>query len=200
MAVTQNRPNILLLCADQQRWDTICARSGCRTPTINRLAEEGVTFERSYTPVSLCCPARAMLLTGAYGWHMGVFNQIHVPERMSYGIRDDAVTYAMRMREAGYRAGYVGKWHAHWLRSPLDYGYDRASAPSSYGPDSQARCNFRPDDLYASRVARYPQRIDLFISFASFRLTSSSITAILESWIEASIQHMRSGAARLKRS
>ncbi len=156
----RNRPNILLLMSDQQRWDTIGGRSGCRTPNIDRIAAEGVTFERCYTPVSLCCPARAMLLTGAYGWHMGVYNQIHVPERMSIGLRDCAATYAARLQDAGYRTGYVGKWHAHWEKGPLDFGYRRASAPSSYGPAAEDRANFRPDDLYATRAEKYPTRIE----------------------------------------
>ncbi|MHC4718144.1 MAG: sulfatase-like hydrolase/transferase, partial [Planctomycetota bacterium] len=58
-----SRPNILLITADQMRWDAICARSICRSPNLNRLAEGGMRFERSYTPCPLCCPARAMLLT-----------------------------------------------------------------------------------------------------------------------------------------
>jgi arylsulfatase A-like enzyme len=144
---------------DQQRWDTVCNRSGCNTPNMNRVASEGVSFSRSYTPVSLCCPARAMLLTGAYGWHNGVYNQIHVPERMTNGIHDDAVTYASRLGSVGYRTGYVGKWHAHWTKGPLDFGYNRASAPSSYGGAATARSNFRPDDLYAHRAAAFPNTI-----------------------------------------
>jgi len=56
-----DRPNILLITTDQMRWDTISGRSVCRTPNVNRLAEGGVRFERSYTPVSLCCPARTIL-------------------------------------------------------------------------------------------------------------------------------------------
>ncbi len=153
------QPNILLIMTDQQRWDTICGRTACRTPDINALADEGITFERSYTPVSLCCPARAMLLSGAYGWHNGVLNQVHVPERTRWGMYDDTITYAMRLRDVGYRTGYVGKWHAHWLKGPLDYGYGRASMPSSYGPAAMQRSNFRPDDLYAYYAQKFPIRL-----------------------------------------
>ena len=71
------RPNILLITSDHTRWDTIAGRSVCRTPHMNRLAEEGVLFDRSYTPISLCCPARAMLVSGAYPWHNGVYHQVH---------------------------------------------------------------------------------------------------------------------------
>src|SRR5690348_8769622 len=42
------RPNILHIMTDQQQWATIAGRSGCRTPNIDRLAREGMIFERSY--------------------------------------------------------------------------------------------------------------------------------------------------------
>src|SRR5581483_9771810 len=71
------RPNILHIMSDQQQWATVGGRSECRTPNLNRLASGGLQFERSYTPSALCCPARAMILSGAYHWHNGVFNQVH---------------------------------------------------------------------------------------------------------------------------
>ncbi len=118
------KPNILLITGDHLNWNTICDRSVCRMPNVNRLAKEGLRFERSYTPISLCCPARAMLLTGAYPWHNGVFNQVHVPESMHPDMFADAVTYSQRLVEAGYRAAYAGKWHASSLRGPADFGYE----------------------------------------------------------------------------
>jgi arylsulfatase A-like enzyme len=65
-------PNILHIMTDQQQWGTIAGRSECRTPNLNRLSESGMLFERSYTPSAVCCPARAMILSGAYHWHNGV--------------------------------------------------------------------------------------------------------------------------------
>ena len=144
-----SRPNILLILTDQQRWDTICGRSGCRTPNIDALAAQGVRFERSYTPVSLCCPARAMLVSGAYSWHNGVFVQVHVDHRMHYGMKEGTVTYAQRLADAGYRTAYLGKWHADWVKGPLDYGYQRISAVSQ-GPEPTARANLRPEDQLTS--------------------------------------------------
>jgi arylsulfatase A-like enzyme len=76
-ANASGRPNILHIMTDQQQWATLAGRSPCQTPNLNRLAEEGLLFERSYTPSAVCCPARAMILSGAYHWHNGVFNQIH---------------------------------------------------------------------------------------------------------------------------
>ncbi len=117
------QPNILLITGDHMGWKTICGRSVCRTPNINRLGEQGLRFERSYTAVSVCCPSRAMLLSGAYPWHNGVFNQVHVREAMSRDMFPDVVTYPERLRDAGYRLAYVGKWHASSARGPRDFGY-----------------------------------------------------------------------------
>lgn len=119
-----DRPNILLIMGDQAMWSMIAGRSPIRTPNLDRLAAEGLVFERSYTPVSVCCPARAMLATGSYPWHNGVFNQVHVPQSMNPDMRPGVVTYAQRLRASGYRTGYVGKWHASHVRGPRDFGYD----------------------------------------------------------------------------
>ena len=105
------RPNILHIMTDQQQWATIAGRSGCRTPNIDRLAGQGMLFERSYTPSAVCCPARAMMLSGAYHWHNGVYNQVHSPPSVHRDLNPDVVLYSQRLRDAGYRLGYIGKWH-----------------------------------------------------------------------------------------
>src|SRR6266851_8472904 len=108
-------PNILHIMSDHQQWATIAGRSECRTPNLNRLAQAGMLFERSYTPSAVCCPARAMLLSGAYHWHNGVYNQIHSAPSVHRDMDPDVVLYSQCLREAGYRLGYVGKWHASWI-------------------------------------------------------------------------------------
>ena len=118
------RPNILHIMTDQQQWATIAGRSQCRTPHLDRLAQSGLQFERSYTPSAVCCPARAMLLSGAYHWHNGVYNQVHSPPSVHRDMNEDVVLYSNRLKAAGYRQGYVGKWHASQLRGPLDFGFD----------------------------------------------------------------------------
>src|SRR6266851_1951137 len=126
------RPNILHIMTDQQQWATIAGRSGCRTPNIDRLAREGMLFERSYTPSAVCCPARAMLLSGAYHWHNGVYNQIHSAPSVHRDLNADVVLYPQRLRDAGYRLGYVGKWHASWVRGPLQFGFHEVADVASY--------------------------------------------------------------------
>ena len=66
--MTSERPNILLIMTDQQRWDTLGCYGApvCRTPNIDKLASRGVRFSTAFTPTSPCSPARAALFTGLY--------------------------------------------------------------------------------------------------------------------------------------
>ena len=82
---------------------------GMPDPNLDRLAKSGMLFERSYTPSAVCCPARAMLLSGAYHWHNGVYNQVHSAPSVHRDMFPDVVLYSQRLREAGYTLGYVGK-------------------------------------------------------------------------------------------
>src|SRR5215510_4571622 len=104
-APATRRPNILHIMSDQQQWATIAGRSPCNTPNLNRLAQAGMLFERSYTPSAVCCPARAMLLSGAFHWHNGVFNQIHSAPSVHRDMFPDVTLYSHRLRDAGYRLG-----------------------------------------------------------------------------------------------
>jgi len=74
------------------------------TPNLDRMAERGVTFQHAFTCQPVCGPARASLQTGKYATKVGVWkNHIPLPE----GER----TLAHHFKEAGYRVGYIGKWH-----------------------------------------------------------------------------------------
>ncbi len=141
------RPNILHIMVDQMQWAAIAGRSPCRTPHINRLAKGGVLFGRSYTPSAVCCPARAMLISGAYHWHNGVYNQVHSSPSVKRDMFRDVVTYSARLREAGYRQGYVGKWHADFTRTPLDFGFDEIAAPVAYNTRLLRGLNTNPDGV-----------------------------------------------------
>jgi choline-sulfatase len=141
------QPNILHIMTDQQQWATIAGRSQCRTPNLSRLAGEGLLFERSYTPSAVCCPARAMILSGAYHWHNGVFNQIHSAPSVHRDMFPDVVLYSQRLRDAGYKLGYTGKWHASWNRTPLDFGFHEISALSGCDPKLLAKLDLNPDNV-----------------------------------------------------
>jgi arylsulfatase A-like enzyme len=140
------RPNILHIMSDQQQWATVAGRSECNTPNLNRLASQGLRFERSYTPCAVCCPARAMILSGAFHWHNGVFNQVHSAPSVHRDMYPDVVLYSQRLRDAGYRLGYVGKWHASWVRGPLDFGFHEVADVFAYrdGAKDSAASSIQP--------------------------------------------------------
>src|SRR5262245_35702573 len=62
------RPNVLFICTDQQRWDTIASHGNqhIRTPNLDRLARDGATFTRAYCQNPICTPSRSSFLTGCY--------------------------------------------------------------------------------------------------------------------------------------
>jgi len=100
------RPNVVFLFSDQQRWDTL----GCYgqklpiSPNLDQMAAEGVRFEHAFTCQPVCGPVRASLQTGKYPTQVGCeVNNRHLPL--------NADTLARRMKAAGYKTGYIGKWH-----------------------------------------------------------------------------------------
>ena len=100
------RPNILFLLPDQLRAQAL----GCmgnpdvKTPHLDRLASEGVLFRNTFANTPVCCPARATMLTGKYAHTNGmVANDLR--------LRESETTVAEVLRDAGYRTGFVGKWH-----------------------------------------------------------------------------------------
>lgn len=103
-----DRPNILFIITDQQRTDTIGAY-GCAlgaTPTIDRMAAEGVRFENAYCNNPLCMPSRASILTGRYPSTHGVRTNGCVAN-------PDQPLLAEQLKAAGYDTAAFGKMHYH---------------------------------------------------------------------------------------
>ena len=108
-----DRPNILFIMTDQQRFDATgcCGSEICRTPNIDALAASGVNFVKHYSCVGICSPARASLLTGLWAHHHCMLNNTHAADAVCPELRDEATTISEALARAGYRCGYVGKWH-----------------------------------------------------------------------------------------
>lgn len=106
--IIQDKPNILFILSDQQRWDAVsCYEEPIfpnLTPNIDKMAEEGVRFENTFTAQPVCGPTRACLQTGKYATENKCF-------RNEIGLLPEEKTIAHWMSEAGYEVGYIGKWH-----------------------------------------------------------------------------------------
>ncbi len=107
------RMNIVLLMTDQWRWDTLFAEHNrCRTPKLDRFAQESQVFANAFTACPLCTPARGALLTGNWPHQNCLMDNANVGSYYPAGeLHRQYVTYQERLRDAGYAVSYAGKWH-----------------------------------------------------------------------------------------
>ena len=107
-ALRNEKPNIVLILADDQGWGDlgISGNTNLATPNIDAIANNGVTFDHFYvSPV--CSPTRAELLTGRYFPRVGVYSTSSGGERLNL----DETTLAEVFKQAGYATAAYGKWH-----------------------------------------------------------------------------------------
>jgi arylsulfatase len=118
-----DRPNVLWYCSDQQRYDTVRALGNphINTPNLDRLAAEGVAFERAYCQSPICTPSRASFLTGKYP------STVHVNSNGNQVFPPDERLVTRRLADVGYDCGLAGKLHlagAYYGREArVDDGY-----------------------------------------------------------------------------
>ena len=105
------RPNIIFIITDQQRFDAMSAAGNTvlSTPNMDKIAADGVMFEKAYTPVPVCGPTRTCLLTGQNIDNTGIPSngEVYDPDLFVGG-----PSYDMLLSDAGYRTAYYGKWHS----------------------------------------------------------------------------------------
>ena len=127
--------NILFLCTDQQRRDSLSVYGNriVRTPAGDRLAREGVVFDHAYTPSAICTPTRATFLTGVWPFRHKLLANFERNVGYITELPDDTVTFAQYLKCAGYRVGHVGKWHVGQEKGPEDFGLEGEHYPG-WGP------------------------------------------------------------------
>lgn len=104
----RRRPNVLLVIADEWRAQAFghAGDRNARTPALDAFAREACSFPNATAGTPVCCPARASLLTGQYPLQHGVYIN-DVP------LEPKGTTLGEAFARAGYRTGYIGKWHLH---------------------------------------------------------------------------------------
>ncbi|HML48203.1 MAG TPA: sulfatase [Clostridia bacterium] len=114
------KPNIVFILIDDMGWRDLscCGSDFYETPNIDRLAREGMRFERAYAACPVCSPTRASLLTGKYPARVGVTDWIgaHTAGKLIDAPYADHLplsecSLAEALRQGGYRTWHVGKWH-----------------------------------------------------------------------------------------
>ena len=138
-ANAKEHPNVLWIGVDQMRADTpgYAGNAICQTPTLDRLAAEGVSFSRAYTPAAQCTPARASMLTGRYAFHHGMGTNCDMYHALASELPHPGQLLHHRLKARGYRCGYAGKWHVGTTNGPTDYGFEGMNLPG-YGDLKQA--------------------------------------------------------------
>ena len=104
--MAKKQPNVIIFFTDQQRWDTMGLNGNPLglTPNLDRLARGGTFLKNAVTCQPVCGPARSCLQTGQYATQTGVWCN-------GNALDTEAVTLAKCFKKAGYRTGYIGKWH-----------------------------------------------------------------------------------------
>ena len=119
LAAAADRPNILFVLTDDQRWDAMSCMGHpfVKTPNMDRIAREGVMFDNAFVTTSLCSPSRASFLTGAYAHAHGVVDNAGKEFDPTFP------TFPRILQAAGYETAFIGKWHMAGHANPRP-GFD----------------------------------------------------------------------------
>lgn len=111
-AADVGRPNIIFILADDLGYGEIgpYGQKLIATPTLDRMAKEGMTFTQFYAGSSVCAPSRSVLMTGQHTGHTRVRGNAGRTLPDAQSLQADDTTVAGVLREAGYATGLIGKW------------------------------------------------------------------------------------------
>jgi len=118
-----SKPNVLWICTDQQRYDTIHALGNetIRTPNLDQLVNGGVAFTRAYCQNPICQPSRASFMTSLYP------STLHVNGNGVNTFPKDVPLISKLFADAGYTCGLIGKLHLNaafnGVEKRVDDGY-----------------------------------------------------------------------------
>ena len=147
LETSKEKPNLLFIITDQQRFDALGMVGEfpfLQTPNLDKLASQGVFFERTYTQCAVCAPARATLLTGCTVENHGVYtnqfdNSKHTPMQ----------TFDEILDANGYYTEYHGKFHSPL---PMASCYEQITTNDDYFPYL--------DKHFPAQAAKQGERVD----------------------------------------
>jgi len=137
--LAQTSPNIILIMTDDQGWFDAGFNGNevIKTPHLDRIAKQGIIFDRFYSGSAVCSPTRASVITGRNPNRMGIItaNKGHMKE--------EEITLAELVKQKGYATAHFGKWHLGILtkkeiesnRGGREKNFDHFTIPTSHGYD-----------------------------------------------------------------
>lgn len=127
----QKQPNIVIIISDDHAFQAISAYGSklMKTPSIDRIAHEGVRFDKGYVTNSICGPSRAVILTGKYSHKNGFKDN----ENSKFDGSQDS--FIKRLRNGGYQTAWIGKWHLESTPQGFDHWQVLPDQGHYYNPD-----------------------------------------------------------------
>jgi arylsulfatase A-like enzyme len=149
------RPNILLVYVDDLGFGDLGSYGHpiIKTPNIDSLAADGLRFTSNYSPSALCSPSRAGLLTGRTPYRTGIKSWI--PHDSGVYLRNEEITLAEVLKDAGYSTAHIGKWHlnsdlgSNTEPQPTEQGFDYYYGHNAY----QLPHNHNPTNVFRGKTA-----------------------------------------------
>jgi N-acetylglucosamine-6-sulfatase len=160
VVAAEPRPNILLVVVDDLRFDDFGAAGHpfARTPHLDRVAREGAQFRNFFAVTPLCSPSRANILTGLHTRRHGILDNTERSPRSH-----TLPTFARNLHAAGYRTGFIGKWHMGNDPTPrpgFDYwvamkGQGEVADPELFENGRLARAPGYVTDIFTDRAVTF---------------------------------------------
>ncbi len=148
---SDSKPNILIILADDAGYSDFgfMGSDDIKTPNLDKLASDGVTFNNAYVSASVCSPSRAGLLTGMYQQRFG--HECNLDSDVNNSFDPNQITIAEALKTNGYSTGLIGKWHLgdkkqnHPLNNGFDYfwGFISGARNYFYNPSEEYRNSVR---------------------------------------------------------
>ena len=148
---TDSKPNIIIILADDAGYSDFgfMGSDEIKTPNLDQLAFDGVTFNNAYVSASVCSPSRAGLLTGMYQQRFG--HECNLDSDVNNSFDPNQITIAEALKTQGYNTGLIGKWHLgdktqnHPLKNGFDYfwGFISGARNYFYDPNEEFRNSIR---------------------------------------------------------
>ena len=166
--LAEERPNVILIFADDQAYRTTGANGNgqVKTPNMDQLARQGVVFDNHYNCTAICMASRASIMTGMYEYKTGC-NFSHGPMRP----KTWEASFPVLLRKAGYRTGFAGKFGfaVSGGKSESDQSFDvmPISAFDSWGGGrGQTKYETAKNKYIADYADRYPHSSRAYGAFA----------------------------------